>query len=160
VTWCIFAERGRGHNPRVSSFGMGRLEIERVGEHEFAGRNERGATVRVGRDGAADAFSPGELMHLAAAACVSVTVEELVTRRAGADARVVATTEHTGGVTEYDKVEITLEADLSFLDDKTRERVLKAMQISVDRQCSVSRTLKRGIPVELTIDATDRSRAA
>jgi uncharacterized OsmC-like protein len=133
---------------------MGRLEIERVGEHEFVGRNERGATVRVGREGALDAFSPGELLHVAVAACNLVTVEELITRRTGPDTPMIASVEHEGGVTEYDKLAVTLQADLSFLDDATRERVLKAMRISIDRQCVVSRTLKRGAEVTLTIDAS------
>lgn len=139
---------------------MGRLEIQRVGEHDFVGRNEHGATVRVGRNGDEDAFSPGELLHIAAAACTAVTVEELVTRRTGPDAPMVATVTHGGGVNEYEKMEITLQADLSFLDDATRERVLKAMRLAVDRQCSVSRTLKRGASVMLTIDASGPSRAA
>jgi uncharacterized OsmC-like protein len=133
---------------------MGRLEIERVGEHDFLGRNERGATVRVGREGAPGAFSPGELLHVAAAACTAVTVEELITRRTGPDTRMITTVEHEGGVTEYEKLAITLQADLSFLDDATRERVLKAMRLAVDRQCVVSRTLKRGAEVMLTIDAS------
>src|SRR3954469_8633983 len=124
------------------------LEIERVGTHDFVGRNERGATVRIGRDGAPGSFSPGELLQVAAAGCAAVTVEEFVVRRAGADARIVATADHQRRPDshEYEQVHVTLHADLSFLDDATRERVLKAMHTAVDRECTVSRTVERGAP--------------
>jgi uncharacterized OsmC-like protein len=133
---------------------MRELTVERAGTHDFIGRNGRGATVRIGRDGAPGAFSPGELLQIAAAGCAAVTVEELVTRRAGDDAQLVATADHerTPGVGEYELLRVTLLADLSFLDEGTRDRVVHAMRIAVERQCTVSRTIERGAPVELTID--------
>jgi uncharacterized OsmC-like protein len=132
------------------------LEIERAGKHEFVGRNDRGATVRIGRDGAPGSFSPGELLQVAAAGCAAVTVEELVVRRAGEDARITATAsyERAPGVREYQQVHVNLHADLSFLEEGARERVLKAMRMAVERECTVSRTVERGAEVLLTIDAT------
>jgi uncharacterized OsmC-like protein len=132
------------------------LEIERAGKHEFVGRNDRGATVRIGRDGAPGSFSPGELLQVAAAGCAAVTVEELVVRRAGEDARITATAsyERAPGVREYQQVHVNLHADLSFLEEGARERVLKAMRMAVERECTVSRTVERGAPVLVTIDAT------
>jgi uncharacterized OsmC-like protein len=133
---------------------MKELTVERVGTHEFIGRNGRGATVQIGRDDAPGAFSPGELLQIATAGCAAVTVEELVTRRAGDDARLVATADHerTPGVREYELLRVTLLADLSFLDVGTRDRVAQAIRTAVERQCTVSRTVERGAPVELTID--------
>jgi uncharacterized OsmC-like protein len=134
---------------------MTALKVERVGEHEFVGRNERGATVAIGRSGRPGSFSPGELLQIATAACTAVTVEELVTRRAGEDARLVALAEATKSADgrEYARLRVTLLADLSFLDDLTRERVVRAMEKAVERECTVSRTVERGAPVELTIEA-------
>jgi uncharacterized OsmC-like protein len=133
---------------------MTELTVERIGDHEFTGRNDRGATVRIGRSGAPGSFSPGELLQIAAAGCAAVTVEELVTRRAGADARLVATATHerSPGVSEYELLRVRLLADLSFLDEDTRQRVVQAMNTAVQRQCTVSRTIERGTPVELTIE--------
>ncbi|GIF04979.1 OsmC family protein [Actinoplanes siamensis] len=130
------------------------LTVERAGPHDFIARNGRGATVRVGRTGAPGAFTPGELLQLAAAACAAITTEELVTRRAGPDARIVAEVDHerAAGAREYQALRVRLRADLSFLDDSTRERVVHAMRIAVERQCTVSRTVERGAPVRLTID--------
>lgn len=130
------------------------LRVERVGDHEFVGRNERGATVRIGRSDGAGSFSPGELLQIALAGCMSVTVEELVTRRAGADARMVAVPsyERGEGVREYERLRVALETDLSFLDDATRARVIRAMRLAVERQCTVSRTIERGVPVEFDVN--------
>ena len=131
---------------------MTELIVERVAEHEFEGRNGRGATVRIGRSGMAGSFSPGELLQIATAGCGAVTVEELVTRR-GPDAALVATVEHerAPGGHDYQRLMVTLHADLSFLDDDKRERVMRALRRAVQRECTVSRTLERGAPVDLAI---------
>jgi uncharacterized OsmC-like protein len=130
------------------------LTVERVGGHEFVGRNERGATVAIGRNGMPGSFSPGELLQIATAACSAVTVEDVVTRRAGEDARLVARADAAKSPDgrEYDELRVTLLADLSFLDDETRSRVVRAMEKAVRRECTVSRTVERGAPVELTIN--------
>jgi uncharacterized OsmC-like protein len=134
------------------------LEVHRTGPHEFLGTNSRGATVRIGRNGAEGAFTPGELLQIAVAGCASVTVEELVTRRAGDDARMEATVDYERGpgAREYERLRVVLAADLSFLDDTTRERVVRAMKTAVERECTVSRTVERGAPVDLTLDTGRR----
>jgi uncharacterized OsmC-like protein len=132
---------------------MTELIVEWVGEHEFVGRNGRGATVRIGRAGRPGSFSPGELLQIATAGCTAVTVEELVTRRGGPEASLVATVGHerAPGTHEYQRLMVTLHADLSFLDEDTRARVIGAMRKAVQRECTVSRTVERGAPVDLTI---------
>ena len=133
---------------------MTELSVERVGKHHFIGRNERGATVRIGRSGGAETFSPGELLQIATAACVAITTAELVTRRAGDAAPMVATVDHVRaeGAREYQRLRVLLRAELAFLDEDTRERVMRAMRIAVERECTVSRTVERGAPVDLTIE--------
>ncbi|MFD7923582.1 OsmC family protein [Streptomyces sp. NPDC059740] len=137
---------------------MADLEIERTGTHQFTARNGRGAVVRLGRVGGEGSFTPGELLQLAAAGCAAVTVEELVVRRAGEDARIVATAgaDRRPGSHEYDALHVGLEVDLSGLDDATRERVVQAVRTAVAGQCTVSRTVERGTPVTLDVTAAGR----
>jgi uncharacterized OsmC-like protein len=127
------------------------LTVERTGEHEFTGRNERGATVRIGRNGMDGSFSPGELLQVATAACTAVTVEEIFTRRAGGDAALVALADadRSAGGHEYEVIRVKLLADLSFLDHETRQRVEYAMRKAAERECRVSRTVERGARVDL-----------
>ena len=50
----------------------------------------------------------------------------------------------------YPELNEVLELDLSELDEATRERLMVAAQRSIDRVCTVGRTLKAGTTVNLT----------
>jgi len=128
------------------------LEVERTGEHAFVGRNERGAEVRIGRKGAEGAFSPAELLQIAAAGCSAVTAEELITRRIGEDAkfRVGVSADRREGASELDAVHVAFDVDVSTLTADQRDALAGAVDRAIDRLCTVSRTLKKGIPVTET----------
>lgn len=125
------------------------LEVQRDGQHSFVGRNERGAEVRLGRTGAEGAFSPAELLQIAAAGCSAVTAEELITRRVGEDAkfRVTVTAGRREGASELDAVHVAFDVDVSTLAADQREALAGAVDRAIERLCTVSRTLKKGIPV-------------
>ncbi|MEV4055427.1 OsmC family protein [Amycolatopsis sp. NPDC049688] len=125
------------------------LEVERTGEHAFVGRNERGAEVRLGRKGAEGAFSPAELLQIAAAGCSAVTAEELIVRRIGENARfrVDVTADRREGASELDAVHVAFDVDVSALPADQREALAGAVDRAIERLCTVSRTLKKGIPV-------------
>ena len=125
------------------------LEVQRVGEHEFVGRNERGAQVRLGRKGAEGAFSPAELLQVAAAGCSAVTAEELITRRAGEDSkfRVEVSADRREGASELDAVHVEFDVDVSGLAEADRKALALAVDRAIEKLCTVSRTLKKGIPV-------------
>jgi uncharacterized OsmC-like protein len=125
------------------------LEVQRDGQHAFVGRNDRGAEVRLGRAGAEGAFSPAELLQIAAAGCSAVTAEELITRRVGEDAkfRVTVDADRREGASELDAVHVAFDVDVSTLAADQREALAGAVDRAIERLCTVSRTLKKGIPV-------------
>jgi uncharacterized OsmC-like protein len=125
------------------------LEVQRDGRHSFVGRNDRGASVRLGRAGAEGAFSPAELLQIAAAGCSAVTAEELITRRVGEDAkfRVTVDADRREGASELDAVHVAFDVDVSTLAADQREALAGAVDRAIERLCTVSRTLKKGIPV-------------
>ena len=125
------------------------LEVQRDGKHSFVGRNDRGAEVRLGRTGAEGAFSPAELLQIAAAGCSAVTAEELITRRVGEDAkfRVSVSADRREGASELDAVHVAFDVDVSTLAADQREALAGAVDRAIERLCTVSRTLKKGIPV-------------
>ncbi|VVJ15898.1 Uncharacterised protein [Amycolatopsis camponoti] len=125
------------------------LEVQRDGKHSFVGRNDRGAEVRLGRTGAEGAFSPAELLQIAAAGCSAVTAEELITRRVGEDAkfRVAVSADRREGASELDAVHVAFDVDVSTLAADQREALAGAVDRAIERLCTVSRTLKKGIPV-------------
>ncbi|KZB83842.1 OsmC family protein [Amycolatopsis regifaucium] len=125
------------------------LEVQRDGEHRFVGRNERGAEVRIGRKGAEGAFSPAELLQIAAAGCSAVTAENLITRRIGEDStfRVSVTADRREDASELDGVHVAFDVDVSSLSGEDREALAAAVDRAIERLCTVSRTLKKGISV-------------
>ena len=125
------------------------LEVQREGEHEFVGRNERGAEVRLGRSGQQGSFSPAELLQIATAGCSAVTAENLITRRVGEDSkfRVSVTADRREGASELDGVRVRFDVDLANLDASQRAALAAAVDRSIERLCTVSRTLKKAIPV-------------
>ncbi len=133
------------------------LEVQWEGEHRFVGRNERGAEVRIGRKNAEGAFSPSELLQIAAAGCSAVTAEQLITRRIGEDAkfRVAVSADKNEVAEELDAVHVEFDVDVSALAADDLAALAKAVDRAIERLCTVSRTLKKGIPVTETFP-TDR----
>jgi uncharacterized OsmC-like protein len=132
---------------------MAGLDVRRVGQHEFAGHNDRGATVRIGRAGAEGAFSPGELLQLAVAACGAVTAENLITRRVGDTAFTVrAGARRREGAHEYDALHVGFDIDVSGLDEAGRAQLESVVRGAIASLCTVSRTVEAGVPVKLAIN--------
>lgn len=130
------------------------VELTRTTEGAFVATNPRGAQVRVGPASAEHAFTPGELLLVAAAGCAGITSERLIVRRIGEEApfRVHAdrAKEHEDAH-EFSSVGVDLDVDLSGLDESQREALQRAVHRAIERLCTVSRTLERGVPVTLTV---------
>ena len=130
------------------------VELLRTGEGAFVATNPRGAQVRVGPLSAEGAFTPGELLLVAAAGCAGITSEQLIVRRVGTQAsfRVRADrTKDESSPHEFASVDVGLDVDLSGLDEAQRETLQRTVRQAIERLCTVSRTLEKGVPVTLTI---------
>ncbi|MFI9812352.1 OsmC family protein [Saccharothrix variisporea] len=128
---------------------MSNVEVRRVGQHDFVATNDRGASVRVGRAGAEGAFTPVELLLAAAAGCAIVTAETLVTRRVEGPLTARADDVRPAGAHELDAVPVTLEYDVSRLDDEQRAALDAAVRRAIEQLCTVTRTLKKAPPTPL-----------
>jgi len=128
------------------------LDVERVEEHRFVGRNERGARVQIGRKGQEGTFSPTELLQLAVAGCAAVTGEALILRRIGDEApiRAEVSARQRPDAHELDGIDVRFDLDLSALDADGVAELAATVDRAVDRLCTVSRTLRKGIPVRET----------
>ncbi|GAA3888204.1 OsmC family protein [Saccharothrix violaceirubra] len=128
---------------------MANVEVQRVGEHEFEATNGRGARVRIGRRDAADAFSPVELLLAAAAGCAVITAESLVTRRVDGGISARADDVRPGGSGDLTSVPVTLDYDVSVLDDEQRQALAAAVHRAVEKLCTVSRALHSPVDASL-----------
>ncbi|SFT07086.1 OsmC family protein [Saccharopolyspora flava] len=128
------------------------VEVTRTGEHTFTATNSRGAEVAVGRDGAPGAFTPGELLLAAVAACSAVTSENLVIRRIGEDGELVARADRTKNPDDdhkFAEIQVSLDADLDGVPD--RDKLLDAVQRAIENYCTVSRSVEESTPITLTL---------
>lgn len=135
------------------------LRVERTGTRRYVGRNSRGATVEVGSADVEGAFTPGELLKVALGACTAMSSDFTLARRLGDD---YEATVHISGhadreVERYPRLEETYELDLSGLDPAMRERLLAMVRRSVDKACTVGRTLEAGTEIALGFETGPES---
>ena len=129
---------------------MSNIEVRQTAQHVFTASNGRGAEVRIGRKDQDGSFSPVELLLAAAAGCVAVTAETLITRRVG---EFTAHAEHVSveGAHEVTTVPVSLDYDVSGLDDAQRAALETVVRRAVEQLCTVTRTLKASATTPLTL---------
>ncbi|GAA4719639.1 OsmC family protein [Isoptericola chiayiensis] len=125
------------------------LWVERTGTRTYRGYTARGASVEIGPASAGAVFTPGELLKIALAACAGMSSDTKFARVLGDDYETTIRVEDPKDMAEdlYPVLTEKFEIDLSGLDDKTREKTLLLAQRSIDRACTVGRTLKAGAEV-------------
>lgn len=133
------------------------VNIERVGTKTYVARSARGGEVRIGTADTADTFTPGELLHIALAACAFMSADTSLAHKLGEDfagfADIVATKPE--GDDRYDFIGTTLRMNLSSFDAEQvaaiQERALRA----VEKACTVGHTVDAGTdhPVVIAHDA-------
>jgi uncharacterized OsmC-like protein len=134
-----------------------RTWVERQGTGRWVGHNERGGRVEIGPADAPGTFNPGELLRIALAGCVGLTVDAPLERRIGPDGP--ATVEVTSTVVpdddRYDRLTTRLVVDLSGFDEDARTRLFTSLHRAVAGHCTVGRTLEAGATAVFTVVGED-----
>ena len=128
--------------------------LRRTAAGRFRATNVRGGTLDIASDGSAE-FTPVELLLVAIAACTSMDVDVLTSRRAEPDefsVEVGAEKIREDGPAGGNRLtDITLTLDARFPEgvggDAARALLPDALRRSHDRLCTVSRTVELGSPV-------------
>ncbi|MCP2371118.1 putative OsmC-like protein [Agromyces terreus] len=132
--------------------GPGSVSVARTGDRTFEGLNERGATIRIGHAEAEGHFTPGELLKLALAACAGMSADRVIARRLGED---VSYTVWAHGTSEpdnrYDRVVEELLLPLGELDADERAKLERLIDASIERSCTVARSVEQDIDLEREI---------
>jgi uncharacterized OsmC-like protein len=125
------------------------LWVERNGTRTYTGFSARGARVEIGPVEAGAVFTPGELLKVALAACAGMSSDKAFARRLGDDYRTTIRVEDPKDMAEdrYPVLTEKFEIDLSTLDDEDRAKLLVIAQRSIDKACTVGRTLKAGAQI-------------
>ena len=133
--------------------GLGHREVRltRTAPGEFEVRNERGGVIRIGGDDEEN-FRPVELLLAAIAGCSAVDVDAITGRRAQPDSFEVHSEgdkvrDDQGNHMEGLAVTFTVRFPEGPEGDLAREMFPRAIQMSHDRLCTVSRTVQIGAPI-------------
>jgi uncharacterized OsmC-like protein len=132
------------------------LWVERTGVRRYTGRSARGAKVLIGSEDVDGVFTPGELLKIALAACSGMSSDHPLRTRLGDDYQ--ATIRVSGAADReqerYPLIAENLEVDLSDLSEEERRKLLVIVERSIDKVCTVGRTLKTG--TEVTFEVTEK----
>jgi uncharacterized OsmC-like protein len=132
------------------------LWVERTGVRRYTGRSTRGAEVLIGSEDVDGVFTPGELLKMALAACSGMSSDHSLRSRLGDDYE--ATIRVSGPADReqerYPLIAENLEVDLSGLSEEERRKLLVIVERSIDKVCTVGRTLKTG--TEVTFEVTEK----
>jgi uncharacterized OsmC-like protein len=130
------------------------VSFTRVEKGLYEATNARGGTLRFGGGGDGADFTPVELLLTAIAGCSAVDVDFIVSKRAEPTTFDVVTegvkTKDAEGRNEMSDLAVTFTVrfDEGEAGDKAREMLPKAIAMSHDRLCTVTRTVVKGTPVE------------
>ena len=135
-----------------TGLGHRSISMERVEKGVFEVTNVRGGTMRIGGGDSAD-FTPVELLLTAIAGCSAVDVDFITVKRAEPETFTVeASGEKVRGDDGNRLDDLSVRFSVSFPEgeagDKAREMLPKAIEMSHDRLCTVSRTVVLGTPID------------
>jgi uncharacterized OsmC-like protein len=130
--------------------------MERVEKGVFEVTNVRGGTMRIGGGDSPD-FTPVELLLTAIAGCSAVDVDFITVKRAEPETfQVVATGEKVRDDDGNHLQDLRVRFSVTFPEgeagDRAREMLPKAITMSHDRLCTVSRTVVLGTPIDAAAD--------
>jgi uncharacterized OsmC-like protein len=132
------------------------VQFERTANSNYEVRNTRGGTLSVGSGQDAD-FTPVELLLAAIGTCSAIDVDIVTSRRAEpTEFTAVVRGDKIRDAEEGNRMEnLAVEFIIRFPEgedgDKAREALPRAVKMSHDRLCTVSRTVELGTPVSTTL---------
>ncbi|MGC4941720.1 OsmC family protein [Kribbella sp. DT2] len=135
------------------------IHFERTENSKYVVRNQRGGSLVVGSGGPDDTdFTPVELLLAAIGACSAIDVDVVTSRRAEpTDFRAVVSGDKVRDAEEGNRLEnLKVEFTITFPEgedgDKARVALPRAVKMSHDRLCTVSRTVEVGTPVAVDLN--------
>jgi putative redox protein len=135
-----------------TGLGHRAVSMERVEKGVFEVTNARGGTMRIGGGDSAD-FTPVELLLTAIAGCSAVDVDFITVKRAeplsfSVEATGEKVRDDDGNHLDNLRVRFSVTFPEGEGGDRAREMLPKAIAMSHDRLCTVSRTVELGTPID------------
>lgn len=146
----------------MSDDNLRSIALTKIGDARFKATNARGGETFMGVGGEDPDFTPIEMLMAAIAGCSALDVEALTKKRSastGFDLSIEGRKVRDADGNHLDGLRVTF--DVTFPEgpegDAAREFLPRAIAMSRDRLCTVSRTVQLG--TEVTYDGTDAREA-
>ena len=128
------------------------VTLTKIGDGRFKAANARGGETFLGSGGEDPDFTPVELLLAAIAGCSGIDVDLITAKRATAEQfEMTMSGEKIRDESGNRLVDLRLTFDLRFPEgeagDAAREVLPRALEMTRDRLCTVSRTVEAGTPV-------------
>jgi len=132
------------------------VSVDRLSTGRYAATNARGGRIEFGSGDGAD-FTPVELLLAALGGCTAIDADVATSRHAepvrfGVSVRGDKINDDEGSRMENLAVTFHVEFPEGPAGDRARAILPRAVRLSHDRLCTVSRTIERATPVASTID--------
>lgn len=138
--------------------GHRRVTLTRLSTGTYRATNPAGASLDLGD--AEGLLSPVEVLLAAIGACSAIDVDVVTSRRTEPDAFEVTVSARKVRDEDAHLEDLRMHFRLAFPDgpdgDRAREVAPRAVRASHERNCTVSRTVERGTPVAVSVEAGDR----
>jgi putative redox protein len=133
------------------------IELTQIGPGRFKATNDRGGETFLGSGGEDPDFTPVELLLASIAGCTAVTVEEVTSRRSAATSfSVTSSGEKVRDEVGTKLTDLRLRFDITFPDgpegDAARDVLPRTIRQTLERLCTVSRTVELGTPITVDED--------
>ncbi|MFD8722917.1 OsmC family protein [Streptomyces sp. NPDC059629] len=134
------------------------VTVERTTTGRFAATNARGGTVAFGT-GDGTEFTPVELLLAAIGGCTAADVDVSTSRHTEPTAFTVTVSGHKVGDEDGNRMtDLAVSFRVTFPEgtagDRARAILPRAVAVSHDRLCTVSRTIEAGTPVTVSVEDT------
>ena len=140
----------------MSQESLRTVRVDRTGTEHYTATNPRGGTIRIGSGGDAD-FTAVELLLAALGGCTAVDADVATARHAEPTAFTVTVTGDKISDERGNRMEnLAVSFRVVFPDgpegDTARAILPRAVRLSHDRLCTVTRTIEDGTPVAARIE--------
>ncbi len=140
--------------PQSQHIAPGSVSVSRTGPRTYLGRTERGDSVLIGPADAPGHITPGELLKLALAGCAGMSSDRVLARRLGDDyeATIWAHGQSDAQEERYVAIDEEILLDLDGLGDDELAKLLAVVRASIDRSCTVARSVKDSIALTKAVN--------
>lgn len=133
------------------------IGLTKIGEGRFKATNARGGETFMGSGGTDPDFTPVELLLAAIAGCSAIDVDLITRKRSGSTTFELTSQGHKVRDEQGNHMTgLRLTFDVQFPEgpegDAAREILPRTVQQTLERLCTVSRTVERGTPITLAED--------